>query len=421
MKVNNVVVTGMGVVSSIGGNINDFCRSLYNGISGLEKTGEEFGAGNSLKVSATIKDFSFEKSLEQVAWSGLDKAKIMKSIRRMPMAVQTSVLATLQAWKQSCIPNAECNFYKTAIIVAGSNLSQNYIFETAEKFIKSPGFVNPTYAIRFFDTNFVGVISEVLGITGEGITVGGASASGNSALIQAHRMVKYGMSDICLCIGPMFEYSAMEIQAFSNLGAIGDYECFKNPKEACRPFDMRHKGFVPGQASGCLIFESEANANKRGASVLAKMLGGAIVLDANHLSNADIHGESQAMLKALAEAGISIEYIDYINAHGTSTPSGDEVEADAITEVFGEQVNRIWINSTKCLTGHCIYSAGIIEAISCILQMQNNFIHGNINLLEPIRPNLKFVGKEVQKETIHYAMSNSFGFGGINTSIILQG
>lgn len=407
---NKVVITGMGIVSSIGKNMNEFLKSLHDGHSGLKWTGE-----NLLKVAGTISNFSLNTQLKNMNIDDIYIKKIIKIAGRMPMYVQFSIVAVLEAWKNAGFLEDKLNTKDIAIIVAGNNLGQKYIYDTIVKYNKLNNFVNPTYAFQFLDTNIIGVLSEILSINAEGMTIGGSSASGNMAIINAFRMIKAGAYDKCVIVGPVFEYSPIELQAFSNIGVIGVYD-FEQPYEASRPFDKGHRGFVPGQAAGCIILESEKSANIRGAKILAEIKGGAIVLDANHLPSASQSGEEKAMMKAIKESGINKEEINYINAHGTSTPSGDKIEADAIANLFG---NNVLVNSTKSLTGHCMYSAAIIEAIACVLQMKYKFVHMNKNLKNAIREDINFAYNMIENIDIHYALSNSIAFGGINTSIVL--
>lgn len=420
MQINNVVVTGMGIVSSIGEGISEFQTSLLNGTSGLSSTKVTQFDATPLSVAAIIKEFSLTDSIGKLNLSESEEKRAIKLLRRMPVAVQTTVISVLQAWKESGYSSEEMKDKRIAIIVAGSNLSQDYMYNSVNKFINSQGLVQPSYAIQHFDTNYIGLISEILGIHGEGMTVGGASASGNVAILQSYRMIHYDIVDLCICVGPQYDVSPIELQAFTNLGALGNYDTFDHSQEACRPFDKKGCGFVPGMASGCFILESLESASKRRARIYGEVAGGAMVLDANHLSNADIDGEVNVMKKALMEAKLEKEQIDYLNAHGTSTPSGDATEAEAIYRAFSEHSKKLKVNSTKCLVGHCMYSAGVIEAIATLLQMNQSFLHPNINLYQPIHEEICFVGREKEELNIRYAMSNSFGFCGINTSMIFR-
>lgn len=408
-----VVVTGMGVLSSIGENITEFDEALFYQKSGLVKINNKFSP-----VIGLMKEFDFTKAsiLEEVPKELKDKT--VRIVRRMPLAMQTTVIAVLQAWSQAGLSKVDGE--KISIITAGSNLSQGYVFENFNKYRVAPEYISPLYAMQHFDTNFNGVISEILNIHGEGMSIGGASASGNVCLIQGLRMIKYGVADVCICVAPMYDFSPVELSAFANLEVFGDYSNFGDVTEACCPFDQKHKGFIPGQASACIILEAKEHAEKRGQKAFTEFVNGAIVLDGNRLANANEDGELRAMQRALRFSGLELSKIDYVNAHGTSTPNGDEIEANAIARLLGEHRERVWINATKSLTGHCMYSAGIVEAIACVCQMQGNYIHGTRNLENPITDQLKFAKETIQGQSIRGAISNSFGFGGINSSIVLR-
>ncbi|MCK4842559.1 MAG: hypothetical protein KAT04_11875, partial [Methylococcales bacterium] len=238
--------------------------------------------------------------------------------------------------------------------------------------------------------------------------------------IQAARLIQTGVVDACLVIGVVADLSPMDIQGFYNIGAMGGKQFHNQANLACRPFDSLHEGFIYGQASACLVLESSSNAANRKIPSLAKILGGSINLAANASSQPNIEGEAKAMRSALLQSGFTSNKIDYINTHGSSSPLGDSVEIQAIEQVFGDHFPNIWLNASKGLTGHCLYSAGIVETIATVIQMQQGFIHPNINLENPIHKIAKFCAATAIKEHINTALSNSFGFGGINTSIMLQ-
>ncbi len=404
----------MGIVSSIGEDVQQFDQSLRRGTSGLIRIENEV-----LSVMGKIEGFDLNQSgiYQEIPDELANKA--MRIIRRMPFTMQTTVTAVLQAWNEAGLTKDVYESEKTAVITAGSNLSQGYMFDTINKYREKPEYVSPLYAIQHFDTNYNGVISEILDLHGEGMSIGGASASGNIALIQGWRMIRYGICDICICAVPMYDVSNVELRAFFNLGAFGDYSKFDTPEEACRPFDKKHQGFIPGQASACILLESEEHALKRGKTGLARFAGGAMMLDGNRLSDCKISGELSVMQKAIRECNLSVKDIDYINTHGTSTPKGDETEAAAIAGFLGAEKDRVWINSTKSMTGHCMYSAGIVEAIASICQMRGNYVHESLHLCDAIHKELRFARKRKERERLNCIMSNSFGFGGINSSIIL--
>lgn len=418
-----VVVTGMGVINSIGHNCNEFCNSLKKGCSGIKSSSYYSEIVPEIKVAAEIQEFSFTDFIDSM---GLDKEFALRlkpfTGRRSTMAMDAVIASAIQAYDMASLLNEDTERYsdKTSIVVAGSNLNQMLHHATRQRYCESLEYVTPNYALQFFDTNFVGALSEIFKIGGEGMTVGGASASGNSAMIQAYRLITEGVTDICLVAGSLNNLSPFELQGFKNLGALGGNKFADQPELSCRPFDAEHEGFILGQGSGCIVLEAEETAQRRGAKPLALILGGSIKLDSNHLSDARIDGEYTVMERALASAGVEINEINYINTHGTSTPLGDEVEAAAIKKLFGERTGKIWVNSTKSMIGHCLFSAGIIEAIAVILQMQEGFIHPNLNLHTPILDGINFAGGEMITDNVQMALSNSFGFGGINTSIVLK-
>jgi malonyl-ACP decarboxylase len=419
MDNQGVAITGHGIVCSVGHNCKEFTEALRTGKSGISCL-KNRTPGIGVNIGAEIRGFSFKNAFEEQNYSKEFVNKIKAILRRAPLLMETVVASALQAMEYAGLIHNNDSTERISIVVAGNNLSQNLNFLTAERYRNSLEFVSPNYALQFFDTNIVGTLSELFNIHGEGITVGGASASGNSALLQAYRLIKNGYADICLVAGPMADLSPLELQGFYNLGALGGNQVDQDPTSACRPFDKGHDGFVYGQGSGCLILESIESAKNRGADVLAELVGGAMVLDGNRLSDPRESGEIDTMKKALRDCNLSIEDIDYINAHATSTPLGDEIEVRSIKSIFKNEINRIWINSTKSITGHCLFSAGIIEIIACIQQMNKGFIHPNLNLEDPIDSDMRFTGRQSVKADIGTVMSNSFGFGGINTSIILR-
>jgi malonyl-ACP decarboxylase len=421
IMLKRVVVTGMGITSAIGLNIPDFSRSLWEGRSGIGFLSSLSASPGTVKIGAEIRDFSFAAALGQApssAESILQKAG--RCAQRSPFTIQASVLAALEAWESAGLSSADIPPHRLGIIIAGTNLNQRGQYEGHQKFQQAPEYLNPRYALHFLDTDHAGVLSEILGIQGEGFSVGGASASGNVGIINGFRLVQPGRVEACLVVGALMDLSLLELQGFYNLGALGGRRFNREPDKACRPFDKDHEGFIYGQACGSLILESLESARRRGVPILAEVLGGSLVLDGNHLSNPGEDGEVRAMTLALDQAKVAPREIDYLNAHGTSSPLGDETEVRAVRRVFDDHLSHLWINATKGLTGHCLCSAGVIECIATIIQMQQGFMHPNANLDNPIDPECRWVGRTAVRAGIEISMSNSFGFGGINSSIILK-
>lgn len=417
-----VYVTGMGVLNAIAESSGDFERSLRAGKQGMRLVSEET-VTPALRIRADIPHFSLAECLEISRLTGEAPetaiARAKQLARRSPFPVQTAVATLMEAWIQASLFQMPISPERLGIIVAGHNLTMGICREQTFKYNKAPEYVSPAYALQFMDTDHVGTLSEIFGIEGEGCTVGGASASGNVGIIKARQMLQLGIADACVVVGALSDLTAIELQGFANIGALGG-KSIREPDRACRPFDRAHEGFIYGQGSGCIILERADSVARRKVSPLAEMAGGAIRLDGNRLSHPNAKGEAGAMERALADSGTAASEVDYINAHGSSSPLGDETELKAIKEVFKEETGRIWLNSTKGLTGHCLFSAGVVEAIASILQIRGGFVHPNANLEHPLDVGFRFAGRTAAAAPIQVVLSNSFGFGGINTSIVLK-
>lgn len=419
---NKIVISGMGVVTAGCNNVAEFKDSLKNGKSGIKKVMYADDGKCDIKIGALLGEYflgsdEFEKYIDIDA-SLYSRAK--KILRNTSLSEKASVMTALEAWCDAGLYKFDIDPELISIIVGGSNLTKKISFDNHDSFMAEPCYLSPQYAMKFFDTNHVGILSELFQIKGEGFSVGGASASGNMAIIEAMRLLRYGLSDICVVVGALSDLSLMELQSFMNIGALAGKKFADRPEEACRPFDEQHEGFVYGQGCGCLILETEESVERRQGSFYAKLLGGGMCLDGNHLTNPNKDGEIKAMKKAIDDAKLSIEDILYLNAHGSSSSLGDNTECEAIKELFGEHLKHMMINSTKGITGHCLSAAGVIEAIASIIQMNDRFIHDNINLENPIDEKFTLVRGKRDNVDVKIAMSNSFGFSGINTSIIIE-
>ncbi len=411
--VPRVGVTGLGIVSAIGRNVPAFNGALRSGRHGIQRLPEDWLKGNT-GAGAVLDDFSIAGFMDQHDIPARYR-HAARCAARMPANVQASLAAALEAWLAAGLSDGAPVPERTGIVAGGSNLSPQLAFELHEKLQTAPALFSPRYAYMHLDSIHLGVVSEVLGIRGESCTVGGASASGNLAIIKGHQAIRANDLDICVVIGAMTCLSPMELQAFFNIGALAALDD-GGPGQVCRPFDQDRRGFVPGQAAACLILESPESAARRGVPILAEIPGTACLLDGNHLPNPSARGEAKVMAEALRRAGLAPGQIDYLNAHGTGSLLGDATEAEAICEVFQDHASRLWINSTKSLTGHCLSSAGAVEAIATIVQMREGFVHPNLNLEKPIA-GCRFCGPAAAPCRIDAALSNSFGFGGINTCV----
>ncbi|WOA53295.1 beta-ketoacyl synthase N-terminal-like domain-containing protein [Dickeya solani] len=411
---NNVVVTGLGVAAANGIGIPAFTQSLKTGISGINRHTNEFP-----EIKASLADYNYKAALESLSLTQEERKDALRLGARVPLSTRVSLATALEAWHDAFADGCPYPPEQRGIIIAGHNVEQKYQYQIRQSFIDQPEFVPASYALYFMDTNQLGLISELLTIRGEGCTVGGASASGNSGIIQAYRQVASGITQSCLVVGAMADLSPPEIQAFKNSGALLTQSDSSDPAQLCRPFDQDRKGFVYGQGCACLLLENEQSARERHAPIWGQILGGSICLDANRGSNPSCEGESRVMQQALLTACCPHDSVDYINTHGTSSLMGDETEIAAIKRVFGPYHQQIWLNSTKSLTGHCLYAAAAVETVATLIQMKERFLHPNLNLETPINDECRFVGQHAQHQEIKVALNNAFGFGGINTCVVL--
>jgi malonyl-ACP decarboxylase len=406
-----VFITGMGIVSSFGSGISVFLNALSNADCRIQKS-LNFPELNESLLLSEIAAMDFTSVFAQC---GISKNKVVRN----SAAQQAALLSAIEAYLHAGLDKASVHSERVGIVVAGGNLSQLSQWRQFQKHNHSLSFVTPSWASQFLDSYLLSSISDVLAINGPGITVSAASASSHAGLMQGLQWIKLGIVDACLVVGPLAELSAIEWQALINAGAIGGRSFQKFPEQACRPFDRNHEGFIAGQAAACVVLESETSTTWRGITPFSELLSVAMNLGANRSMEPSVGDEIRVMKQALHQAQIEPEDIDYINAHGTSTPLGDITELEAIDNVFSEK-SRPFVNSTKSITGHCLWSAGIVELIAVVLQMQNNFVHANRNLDDPIDHHCQLVGKQKQHVNLNYALSNSFGFGGINSSLVVR-
>ncbi len=407
-----VAVTGLGIVCSIGADVPSFTEALRTGVSGIVARPGDAGPP---PFASELPGFDFPGALADLPAEPAERAHRMAG--RAPLPVRVATVAALQAWRDARLGGAAPCAERIGLVVAGTNLTSGHAEELRPSFERDPRFVSPRFALRMWDSDHVGVLSHVLGIRGEGHTVGAASASGTVAIAVAARLVAGDTIDACLVVGALAEPTAMETSALLNLGAMASGAQDGRPGQA---FDAAHRGFVPGQGCACIVLESTASAAARGVPTLAVLCGHAVVLDGNSLADPARAGEARAMATALAMAGVEPADLSYVNAHGTGSVVGDRTELAALRDVLGRSRGRPWLNATKALTGHCLGAAGVVEAVASVLQLRHGFVHPNPDLREPIEDGWRFAGPVVHRERLRSALSNSFGFGGFNASIVLR-
>jgi len=415
------VITGMGVISVIGDSLDAYFDSLSKGRSGITRW-KKMDQRIYSKIGGDLSDFDLDAHLGRVGASypqGLvQRAK--KLLRATPLPGTLSAAAAAQAWVDAGFGDKPVAPERFAHVLAGHNLAANYIVENVRAFADEPEFIDPLFGLMSMDSDALSVISELLSVKGPSFTVGGACASSNLAMLSALDLIRAGRADAVLVSGAAADLDPVILQGWSIIDAL-TYKSFNDdPASASRPFDRRREGFVPSEGAGALIFESLASARRRGASIHAETLGASSASDACRLTKPDRDGQVRAMTSALLDARVDAAQVDYVNAHATSTPLGDAVEVAAIKTVLKERAYRVPVNSTKSMVGHCLTAAGAVEMIATVLQMERGLVHPTINHQDPDPElGLDFVPNQGREQQIHCALSNSFGFGGLNSCVIV--
>ncbi|EJQ38409.1 hypothetical protein IEE_05050 [Bacillus cereus BAG5X1-1] len=399
----NIVITGIGVTSAIGQGKTAFASALMQGQHAfgiMERPGRQKGTSF---LGAEIPFLSLPEILSK------------RLLRTASFSAQVALATLYEAWQEAQLDNVSPS--RIGLIVGGSNFQQRELLKTYEAFVERVPFVRPTYGLSFMDSDLCGICTQQFGIQGASYTLGGASASGQVAVIQAIQAVQTGQVDVCIVIGALMDLSYLEFQALRTLGAMGSDRFANDPKMACRPFDNNRDGFIYGESCGAIVIEREDFSKNRQVNPYAKFSGWAITVDGNRNPNPSYEGEVQVIQKALKQAKLSNKAIDYINPHGTGSPIGDEIELRAIQDC---QLSHAYINATKSITGHGLSAAGVVEIIATLIQMKESRLHPTRNLEDPIDSSFNWVKEPCVSHTMKHALNLSMGFGGVNTAIILQ-
>ncbi|WP_308074216.1 beta-ketoacyl synthase N-terminal-like domain-containing protein [Actinokineospora sp. PR83] len=339
--------------------------------------------------------------------------------RKLLRGVGHSALAALvvlqEAWDDAQLAGADPE--RVGLVVGGSNVQQRELVLRHEAYRDRPGYLPPTYGMSYLDTDLCGLGTEQFGIRGPAHTVGGASASGQLAVIEAARLVRSGEVDACIALGALADLSHWELRALRALGAMGSDRFADRPDLASRPFDADRDGFVYGEACAAVVVERATAAEARGAHPYAVITGWAVAADGNRNPDPSVAGEARAVRGALAMAGLPPRRVDYVNPHGTGSGLGDEVEVAAIRAAG---LAHARINATKSLTGHGLSAAGAVELVATLLQMRASTLHPTRNLDRPIDPALGWVRGRPERHGMTNAVTLSAGFGGLSTALCLR-
>ncbi|MBD3905916.1 beta-ketoacyl-[acyl-carrier-protein] synthase family protein [Chryseobacterium sp. Ch-15] len=401
---NRVVITGMGIYSCIGTSLEEVKESLYQGKSGIVLVDER-------------KEFGFRSGLTGVVPKP-DLKNLLNRRQRVSMGEESeyAYIATLDALKDAKIDQDFLDQNEVGILYGNDSVSKAVVESidiAREK--KDTTLMGSGAIFKSMNSTVTMNLSTIFKLRGINLTISAACASGSHSLGLAYMMIKNGFQEMIVCGGAQ-ETNKYSMASFDGLGVFSVRE--NEPAKASRPFDSERDGLIPSGGAATLIVESLESAQKRGATVLGEIVGYGFSSNGGHISTPNVDGPALAMNRALKQSGLEVKDIDYINAHATSTPIGDANEAKAIHEIFGSEVP---VSSTKSMTGHECWMAGASEVIYSILMMQNDFVAPNINLENPDEDAQKInLISETKNQKIDVFLSNSFGFGGTNSALIVK-
>ena len=399
----DMLITGLGVTSAIGQGKTEFSSALMQGrhaFGVLQRPGRQ---KETSFLGAEISSLSFPEAFSK------------RLLRTASFSGQVAMTTLHEAWQEARLDEADGS--RIGLVIGGSNIQQRELLQTYEKYNDNLPYLRPNYGLSFMDSDLCGLCTQQFGIHGFSYTLGGASASGLMAILQAIEAVQTGRVDICIAMGALMDLSYMELQALRSLGAMGTDRYAHRPDLACRPFDKNRDGFIFGESCGAVVVEKADTAKKRNVEPYAQVSGWAVGMDGNRNPDPSYEGEVRVIKNALQCAGRSAQEIDYINPHGTGSLIGDEIEIKAIRDCG---LSHAFINATKSIVGHGLSAAGAVEVVATLLQMKESRFHPTLNLENPIDASCNWVQDRSIKQSIKHALSLSMGFGGMNTALCLS-
>ena len=407
---NRVVITGMGAITPLGNNVKTFWKNIKKGKCGIDFIKAFDTSEFKVKIAAEVKDF--------------DPADVLdfKELKRMDRFTQMGIAAANEAVNDAGLSNEDGDSRENWGVILGTGIGGFITIEKENRKIieKGPGRVSPFFIPMALCNIAAANIAIKFGIKGICDTIITACASGTSSIGNAYRILQHNQADLIIAGGSEAAMTPLALAGFTSMGALCTHN---NPEKASIPFDKRRTGFVMGEGAGIMILETLEHAQKREANIYAEVVGYGTTCDAYHLTAPAPggNGGARAMKMAINDSGINEEQISYINAHGTSTPYNDKSETEAIKAVFGEKAYDIPISSTKSMTGHMLGASGAAEAIVCAKAIQESFIPPTIGLQEQDPEcDLDYVPLQGRNQNLQYTISNSFGFGGQNASILFK-
>ncbi len=411
MKSHRAVITGMGAITPLGSSIDLFWNGLISGISGVRRITQFDATGFPCQIAGEIPDFNPELYLDR------------KEARRLPRSAQIALVSAIQAVKDAGLPDTMPDKERSAVIYGTAlggidQIDEGIVALRTQGLNKISPFTIP-FGIPNLSSFLIARQFQCLGLNSTIVT---ACATGTQTIGEASELVRNGKADVVITGGTESLIKDYSVAGFCAMRALPvNYN--DNPQAASRPFDANREGFILSEGAGAVVVESLEYALSRGAHIYAEILGHSATSDAFHIAQPDPEAEGaiRTMRWALADAGIPPHEIDYINAHGTSTPLNDSTETKAIKTVFGEHAYKLVISSTKSMIGHAMGASGTLEAIACILSVVHGTIHPTINYTTPDPEcDLDYVPNQARKQPVRYALSNSFGLGGQNACVIIK-
>ncbi len=411
MDTRRVVITGTGVVSPVGCSKEAAWPAVRDGHSGIRPITSFDTTNFEVHIAGEVVDFDPLKYFAK------------RELARLDRFVQFAVVAADQAFAEAGLDiEKESRERVGAFIGTGIGGLHEIEAQHTRLMESGPGRTSPLMIPKLMTNAAAGQVAMRRGLHGPSMSVSSACASGSHAIGEAFYCIRYGMADAMVCGGAEAAVTPMGLSGFQQAKALSTRN--DNPQAASRPFDLHRDGFVMAEGAAALVLESLDHAQRRGAKILAEIAGYGASSDAYHLTlpEPDGKGAARAMVNALADAGLAPSDIDYINAHGTSTPAGDDVEAKAVCTVFGDHVHKLAVSSSKSVFGHLLGASGALESAVCIWAMSENVCPPTINLDEPDPAccGLNFVPHKLQERVLNAVVNNSFGFGGHNVSLVFR-
>jgi 3-oxoacyl-[acyl-carrier-protein] synthase II len=405
-----VVVTGMGLITPLGLNMAESWQGLVNGKSGIGTITAFDPSAYDAKIAGEVKGFNADEYVPK------------KEQKKMDRFIHLALAATKMALNDSGlqIPEAEEDKNRIGTLI-GVGMGGLPVIETQHSILKDrgPGRISPFFIPAVITNMASGQVSMAYGLKGPNYAVTSACASGAHAIGEAVDFIRKGRCDVMVAGGSEAVVTPMAIGGFAAMRALSTRN--DNPQAASRPWDRDRDGFVLSEGCGILILEDYEYASQRGARIYAEVIGYGTSSDAYHMTSPSPGGTgaSMSMQHCLADARIRPEQVDYVNAHGTSTPAGDELETEALKRVFGGHANKLWVSSTKSMIGHTLGASGAVESVICVQAITTSHVPPTINLDNPSEDcDLDYVPKTAREKKLNYVLNNSFGFGGTNCSLL---